>query len=92
MIKSFKSRALERFAAKGDGSKLSVQAPAKIAQMLQALDDAEQPADLAFPGWRFHPLTGDRKGTYSITVSGNWRITFKFDGKNAIDVDLEDYH
>jgi proteic killer suppression protein len=60
--------------------------------MLQALDDAEEPGDMAFPGWRFHPLTGDRRGTYSVTVSGAWRITFNFDGKNAFDVQMEDDH
>lgn len=44
------------------------------------------------PGFRFHPLKGERKGSYAVSVSGNWRITFKFDGENAVDVDLEDYH
>ena len=44
------------------------------------------------PGYKFHPLTGNRKGTYAMTVTGNWRITFRFDGKDAIDVNLEDYH
>lgn len=92
MIKSFKDKGLERFATKGDASKLSVQNEAKVAQILQALDDAEAPEELDFPGWRFHQLGGDRKGTYSVRVTGNWRITFGFDGKNAVDVDLEDYH
>lgn len=92
MIRSFKSKALERFFTRGDASKLSVQAPDKIGRMLQALDDAIEPGDMAFPGWRFHPLTGDRKGVFSITVSGNWRITFGWDDEDAIDVDLEDYH
>jgi toxin HigB-1 len=44
------------------------------------------------PGLGLHPLKGNRKGTYSVTVSGNWRITFRFDGEHVVDVDLEDYH
>jgi len=56
------------------------------------LEVATAPAQMNLPGWRFHELTGDRKGTYSITVSGNWRMTFKWDGVDAVDVDLEDYH
>jgi hypothetical protein len=50
------------------------------------------PGDLALPGLRLHELKGDRKGTWSVTVSGNWRITFSFEGKDAVDVDYEDYH
>ena len=44
------------------------------------------------PGLGFHPLKGNRKGTYAVTVSGNWRITCQFEGENAVNVDLEDYH
>ena len=44
------------------------------------------------PGYKFHPLSGDRKGTYAVTVTGSWRITFRFDGMDAIDVNLESYH
>jgi proteic killer suppression protein len=56
------------------------------------LDNAGAPEDMNVPGWRFHELTGDRRGTYSVTVTGNWRITFKLEGGDAFDVDLEDYH
>ncbi len=51
-----------------------------------------RPEDMNIPGFKFHQLSGDRKGTYAVTVTGNWRITFRFDGEDAIDVDLEDYH
>jgi proteic killer suppression protein len=44
------------------------------------------------PGYRFHPLRGDRQGDYAVSVSGNWRLIFRFDGEDATDVDLEDYH
>ncbi len=47
---------------------------------------------MKLPGYKFHQLKGERKDSYAVTVTGNWRITFKFDGENAVDVDLEDYH
>ena len=47
---------------------------------------------MGLPGLQLHPLKGDRKGTWSVSVSGNWRITFSFSGKDAINVDYEDYH
>jgi proteic killer suppression protein len=60
--------------------------------MLDRLDAAVVPEDMDLPGFKFHELKGKRKGIYAVSVSGNWRITFKFDGKGAFDVDLEDYH
>jgi toxin HigB-1 len=60
--------------------------------MLDRLDTVLRPQDMNIPGYRFHPLAGGRKRTYAATVTGNWRITFRFDGEDAIDVDLEDYH
>ena len=92
MIKSFSNKGLKRFAEKGDASRLSVQKADRITRMLSALEVASAPEQMNVPGWRFHELTGNRKGTYSITVSGNWRITFKFEGEDAVDVDLVDYH
>jgi proteic killer suppression protein len=60
--------------------------------MLDRLDSATHPQDMNLPGYRFHELTGQRKGTYSVLVSGNWRLTFRFQGEDAIDVLIEDYH
>ena len=60
--------------------------------MLDRLDAAVRPEDMNVPGWRFHPLRGARKGWWAVTVSGNLRLTFSFDGEDAIDIDLEDYH
>jgi toxin HigB-1 len=60
--------------------------------MLDRLDAAIRPGDMNVPGWRFHGLRGDRKGRWAVAVSGNLRLTFGYDGENAIDVDLEDYH
>jgi toxin HigB-1 len=76
----------------GDTRKLSVQNPRRIARILLQLDEAERPEDMNVPGYRFHALKGDQKGRYAVDVSGNWRITFGWDGENAIDVELEDYH
>lgn len=90
MIRSFKSRALRRFVETGNASKLSVQNPRRIARILRALDVARRPEQMDLPGFGFHALKGDRKGDYSVWVSGNWRITFGFDGEDAIRVDLED--
>ena len=56
-------------------------------------DTAEEPSDVGlFPGWRLHPLKGDLKGLWSVTITGNWRIVFSFRKGDAFDVDLTDYH
>lgn len=61
--------------------------------MLLALAEAEEVGDLAlFPGWRLHSLKGDLKGYWSLSVSGNWRLTFRFEDGDAYDVNLVDYH
>ena len=60
--------------------------------MLDRLEASAHPQDMNLPGYRWHQMKGSRKGTYAVNVSGNWRITFRFDGEDAIDVDFEDYH
>jgi toxin HigB-1 len=92
MIKSFRRKAVRRFAEDGDTSKLIVQNPARIRRILLALDTAKIPEAMNMPGLRFHSLKGDEKGRYALDASGNWRITFGWDGEDAIDVDLENYH
>ncbi len=64
----------------------------RIALALADLDDARKPSDLNLPGYRLHPLKGDLKGFWSISVSGNWRIIFRFADGDAHDVNLVDYH
>lgn len=65
----------------------------KIRRILTLLDEAEAPGDLAtFPGWRLHRLKGDLAGFWSITVTGNRRIIFRFEDGEVADVDLLDYH
>jgi proteic killer suppression protein len=92
MIRSFRSKALRRFAESGDASKLSVQNPDRIRRILLALDASKSPDQMNVPGLRFHALKGRAKGRYAVDASGNWRITFAWDGEDAVDVDLEDYH
>jgi proteic killer suppression protein len=92
MIRSFRSKPLRNFAEDGNASKLSVQNPARIRRILLALDEARNPEALNLPGLRFHSLKGTSKGRHAVDASGNWRITFGWDGDDAIEVDLEDYH
>lgn len=92
MIRSFRSKALRRLAEQGDTSKLSVPNLRRVETILARLEGALAPEDLNLPGYRWHGLKGKDKGRYAVDASGNWRITFAWDGRNAIDVDLEDYH
>jgi toxin HigB-1 len=92
MIRSFRSKALKRFFETGDGSKLSVQNPVRIRRILLALESGTVPDFMDQSGWRFHPLKGRDKGRYAVDASGNWRITFGWDGADAVDIDLKDYH
>lgn len=94
MIKNFKSKALRAFWEYDDRSRLPVQQLTKIRRMLDRLDDAKiVPDDLSgFRGWRIHSLKGPVKNIWSLTVTGNYRIVFLFDGGNAYNVDYLDYH
>ena len=60
--------------------------------MLAHLNDSTVPLDMNLPGFRLHPQKGEREGQWSVWVSGNWRLIFEFDGINAVNVDLVDYH
>ena len=64
----------------------------RLRRQLDVLNHARTSADMNLPGYRLHQLKGNRTGTWSVTVSGNWRVTFRFEGEDVIDVDLEDYH
>lgn len=77
---------------RGDVSRISPDLASRVALALADLDDARKPSDLDLPGYRLHPLKGALKGFWSISVSGNWRIIFRFDDGDAYDVDLVDYH
>ncbi len=92
MIRSFRNKARGRNCATGNPRALSVRKPDRIARLLKALNAATYSEALSLPGLRFHALKGKDKGRYAIWVSENWRITFGWDGVDAVDVDLEDYH
>jgi toxin HigB-1 len=92
VIRSYRSKPLRRFAERGDAFKLSVQNPDRIRRILLALDAAKSPDHMNVPGFRFHPLKGHDRGRYAVDASGNWRVTFAWDGEDAIEIDLEDYH
>ena len=92
MIRSFRSRALKRFWSKSDASGLRHEWVRKIERQLTLLDSAAQPEDIDVVTFGFHRLTGDQAGRFALTVSRNWRLTFAFDGQDAVEVDLEDYH
>jgi proteic killer suppression protein len=92
MIVSFQHKGLESFFSKGSYKAIPAQYSSRIERMLDRLDASVVPEDMDLPGFKFHELKGKRKGIYAVSISGNWRITFKFDGEGAFDVDLEDYH
>ena len=92
MIRTFKHKGLERFFAKGDHRGIPAQFGARLERMLDRLDASVVPGDMDLPGYRFHPLKGERAGEFAASVSGNWRLTFRFDDEDAVDVNLEDYH
>ncbi len=92
MIRNFRHKGLDRFFRKTDRRGIDAKQSDRIKRILDRLDAVAKAADMAIPGYGFHPLKGDRKGTYSVSVSGNWRITFGFVDGDATDVNLEDYH
>ncbi|MBW4641428.1 MAG: type II toxin-antitoxin system RelE/ParE family toxin [Goleter apudmare HA4340-LM2] len=92
MIQTFKNKALENLFRKNFNKGIPANLEKKIRIRLEVIDSALIVEDIKLPGYDLHELKGDRKGTWSIKVSGNWRITFNFEDGHAYDVNLEDYH
>jgi toxin HigB-1 len=92
MIKSFRHKGLKLLFEKDDSRLIPVAMAGKIRRQLDAIEAATIVQDLNLPGFGLHPLKGKRKGEWSVTVSGNYRITFSFDQGNAFNVNFEDYH
>ena len=92
MIKNIRHKGLEKLYLQGSIKGVDVKYAGKIRRVLAAMESAARPEHLAAPGFGLHPLKGDLKGFWSITVSANWRIIFRFDDTDACDVDLVDYH
>ena len=92
MIKSFRHDGLERFFETGSKAGIRPEHAKRLVVQLGRLDGATCPDDMNMPGWRFHGLRRNLAGHYAVSVSGNWRLTFKFEGKDAVLVDYQDYH
>jgi proteic killer suppression protein len=92
VIGSFKHKGLERLFEDGNPRGVQPNHASRILRMLDRLDASISPRDMDLPGYRLHQLQGRRAGTWATSVSGNWRLTFRFEGEYAFDVDYEDYH
>lgn len=91
-IEGFRHGGLKRFFERSDARRLHRAHVARIGRILSALDGSDPLAVLSAPGYRLHPLKGDRRGQWSVRVSDNWRIVFRVEGEHVFDVDLTDYH
>jgi proteic killer suppression protein len=92
LIRSFKHRGLKRLYELGEHRGIRPDLMGDVQEILTVLDAAESPRDLDLPGYRLHALKGDLKGFWAVTVRANWRIVFRFEGKDALNVELVDYH
>ena len=92
MIKSFNDKGLQAFFERGTKAGIRPGHATKLARLLNRLDVATSAQDMNLPGWGLHPLTSDLKGHWAVSVNGNWRMTFTFDGTDAVLVDYMDYH
>lgn len=92
VIKSFRHKGVERFFLKGTKAGIRAAHAAKLARQLQRLQVARRPQDMDVPGWKLHPLKGEQEEHWAVWVSGNWRLTFTFEGEDAVLVDYRDYH
>ena len=92
MIRSYRHKGLQRFAQTGSKAGIQPAQAKRLRNLLTALEAASQPADLNAPGYGLHSLHGEFQGHWAVRVSGNWRLTFAFEGEDAILVDYQDYH
>lgn len=92
MIRSFRHKSIERFFLTGSKAGIQPKQARKLEDQLAALNAATRPGQMEIPGWGFHSLLGDLQGHWAVKVSGNWRLTFAFEGEDAVLVDYQDYH
>ena len=92
MIKSWQHKGLKQFYDTGNTKGIQTNHATRLTMILQRLDAAVKPDDLCLPGMRFHQLKGKRKGFYSVSVNGNWRVIYTFKQGHALLVDYLDYH
>lgn len=92
MIKTFKHKGLKKFFETGSKAGIQAKHERRLRMQLAAIDTASIIEDIDLPGFKLHPLKGNRDGVWSITVNGNWRVTFEFKDGNAYIFNYEDYH
>jgi proteic killer suppression protein len=92
MIKSFRHKGVDHFYRTGSKAGIQPKHAERLLEQLFMLDNATGAADMNVPEWRLHRLSGNLRGHWAVRVSGNWRLTFTFEGQNAILVDYQDYH
>ncbi|MEC8140280.1 type II toxin-antitoxin system RelE/ParE family toxin [Pseudoalteromonas sp.] len=92
MIKTFKHKGLKKFFETGSKAGIQAKHERRLRMQLAAIDTASIIEDIDLPGFKLHPLKGNRDCVWSITVNGNWRVTFEFKDGNAYILNYEDYH
>ena len=92
MIQSFRHEGLRRFYESGSAAGIQPKHSKRLRMLLTALDTSQVNGDMDVPGFSLHPLKGQGKGRWSVWVNGNWRMTFTFEGTDAVLVDYQDYH
>jgi proteic killer suppression protein len=92
MIKSFRHKGIQQFFEAGSKAGIQAKHEKRLRLMLSRLDDARGSKDMDAPGWKLHSLKGDLAGHWAVWVDENWRLTFTFEGEDAILVDYQDYH
>jgi toxin HigB-1 len=92
VIKSFQHKGLKAFFETGSKAGIQAQHATRLNLQLAKLDTAISPDDMSLPNWRLHPLKGQMQNHWALWVDKNWRMTFKFEGDDAVLVDYQDYH
>jgi proteic killer suppression protein len=92
MIKTIRHKGLERFFCEGSKAGIQPQHAKRLRLQLGRLNAAKSADDMDLPGWKLHSLSGNLAGHWSVWVNGNWRLTFTFEGADAVLVDYQDYH
>ena len=92
MIKNFKHKGLKQLYETGSQKGVNAEHTKRLRIILARLDASQSPEDMNLPGLRLHPLKGNLKGFWAVNVSGNWRICFRFENNNAVDIDYNYYH
>lgn len=92
MIKTYKDKKLKKLLEEGDARGIPKDLERKLKVRLEVIDSAADINDMRLPGYHLHELDGNKKGTWSIKISANWRVTFRFEKGDAYDLNFEDYH